>query len=93
MLDLPQRGEQVPVVLVGTDLDGEGPLTGSARPEAQVEQLGRGVEPADPSESGRGEHDGVEVVLDTGEPGVDVAADVHDVEVGPVRLELCHAAG
>ena len=65
-------------------LDRERALAGRGRPVREVEELGPRLEPAEAAEAGGGEHHGVEVdsSVTQREPGVDVAADVDDLEVG-----------
>ena len=83
----------------GADLDGERALAGCGRHDVGAERLGDRVEPPEPGQSRAGEHDGVEVAGsgggagDAAEAGVDVAADVDDVEVGAGGEELGRAAG
>ena len=64
-------------------------LTGSGRHLGEGERVGDGVGAAEPFETGGGEHHGVEVAVgDASETGVDVAADVDDLEVGTAGLQL-----
>ena len=78
-------------------LDGERALRRRGRPASTAEELGDRVEPAQPVEPGGGEHHGVEVALgviaaDAPEPGVDVAADVDDLEVRAARAAAAPGA-
>ena len=91
----------------GAAFDRQGPLPGGGQHDVGLEVLADRVEPADPVQSGGGEHDGVEVAAlavhhgvgrvarqagDAAEPGVHVAADVPDVQVGPGGAQLGRAA-
>ena len=60
----------------------------------RVEQLGGLVDPAEPAQPGRGEHDGIQPTLADGpQPGVDVAAQAGDDQAEAEGLELGTAAG
>ena len=70
-------------------LDGERALRRGGRPRVEREELGHGVEAADPLQPRGGEDDGVEGALrvvggETVEPRVDVAADVDEHEIRAV---------
>ena len=52
------------------------------------------VEQGEPLQARRGQHDAVEAVrADLADPGVDVAADLREPQVGPERQQLGAAAG
>ena len=77
------------LLVVGPALDGERALRGRREHGLDVEALRGALSPADPVESGGGEHHGVELArLDEAHAGVDVAADGPQVEVGPAGEEL-----
>jgi hypothetical protein len=78
--------------LAGTHLDRERPLRRGGRPPVDPQELGRRIQPPEPVEPRRREHDGIEVVADALQPRVDVAADLDHVEVGPPRQQLRAAA-
>ena len=74
---------------VAAHLERERALPGGGRPGDELEEFGDRVQPAEASESGGGEHHGVQVVgVDPAEPRVDVPAEVDDLEVRPQRLQL-----
>ena len=82
----------------GTDLDREGALTRGGHDPLGVDQLGDAGLPAEAGQAGGGEDHGVQtpgrmVVGHAGHPGVDVPADVDDLQVGPGRCELGAAPG
>ena len=80
----------------GADLDGERALAGRGHIVVGAERLGDGVEPARAGPGPRGRarrRRGRRGATGAREPGVDVAADVDDVEVGPGGAELGGAAG
>ena len=85
-------------VTSATDLDREGALTRGGHDPLGVDQLGDAGPPAEARQAGSGEDDGVQapgrtVVGHAGHPGVDVPADVDDLEVGPGHRELGAAPG
>jgi hypothetical protein len=59
-----------------------------AGPRTEAEQVGHRGRAAETAEAGGGQHDGVQVVLEATEAGVDVAADRHDLEVGTPGEQL-----
>ena len=84
-----ERGERRHQVGVGrAALDGQGALAGRGKHLERVEHLGDGVEPAEPREAGPGEQDRVEPVAHLAQPGVDVAADLDDLEPETERVQL-----
>ena len=63
-------------------LERERALPRRGRPGAELEEFGDRVQPAEASQSGGGEHHGVQVVgVDAAEPRVDVPAEVDDLKV------------
>ena len=78
----------------GAHLDRQGTLARRGRPGGQLEKLRfEGGQQPEPAEAGGREHDGIEIALHHAtEPGVDVPADVDDVEVGAQRAQLRHPA-
>ena len=81
-------------VVVGTGLDRQRTLPGSGQHLQRVEHLGRLVEPADPGQSGAGEHDRVvRTLADLADPGVHIAADVDDLQTEAEGVQLGGAAG
>ena len=82
----PAVGRQV---VVGTRLDRQRALAGGRQHLQRVEHLGRLVEPAEPGQAGAGQHHGVvRTVADLADAGVDVAADVDDLDAEPEGVQL-----
>ena len=80
-------------LLARADLHRERTLPGSGGPAVEPEVLRDGVEAPEAPESGGGEHDRIELARgDLTQARVDVAPDVHDLEVGPTSLELRNAS-
>ena len=75
--------------VVAAALHGQRALSGCGQHLDRVEDLGHGRQPAQPGEAGPGQDDGVELARGhLGHPGVDVAADRHDLQAEPQRVEL-----
>ena len=70
-------------------LDRQRPLCGGGQHLQRVEQLVRLLDAAEPAQPGRGDDDGVQLAgVHLADPGVDVAADRHDLEAQPERVQL-----
>ena len=74
-------------------LDGQRALAGGRRHDVGAERLGDRVQTTEPGEAGARQDHRVEVVRDALEAGVDVAADVDDVQVRACGEQLGAAAG
>jgi hypothetical protein len=88
VLDRAQAAGQVVARVALAHLDRQGSLAWGARPRAEAEQVGHRGGAAESAETGGGQQDGVQVVLETTEARVDVAPDRHDLEVGTAREQL-----
>ena len=78
---------------VGADLERQRALRGRGGPCADVEELGCLTEPPESLESRGGQHEPVHAavivgVVEAPQPGVDVAADADDLEIGSGREQL-----
>ncbi len=79
--------------VVGPHLDGEGALGRRGQHLDRVEDLGGLADPGQPAQPGGGEDDGVEPSLaDRPDPGVDVPAQVHELDAETERGDLGAAA-
>ncbi len=88
MVDAPHE-----MLVARAHLDGERALSRRGRPAVEVEQFRGRVQATDPLEAGGREDDRVEralriLVSDATEPGVDVAADVDEMQIGPAHRQL-----
>ena len=93
VVERPQHGVQFRGLLLGR-LDRERALAGRGRPADELEELGHRVEPAEASRPAAASTTASRSpAADPAEAGVDVAADVDDLEVGASGLQLGHAAG
>ena len=79
-------------LVAGAHLDGEGSLTGRRGPEVRVEVLRDDVGAAEAPQTRGGEDHRVEVTGgDPREAGLDVAADVDDLDIRPLPAQLRHS--
>ena len=83
---------------VRADLERERALRGCGGPAPDVEQFGCVAEPPETFEAGRREHEPIDPtvvvrVVQAPEPGVDIAADADDIEIGSSREQLGAAPG
>ena len=70
-------------------LDGECPLADSGKHHVGAETLGDDISPAETTDAGSGEHNGIILTfLHFGDSGVDIAADVAEIEIGAEAGEL-----
>src|SRR5690606_6862033 len=80
-------------VVVDAALAREGSLAGSGQHLDRVEDLGGLVRATQAEQTGAGQHDGVELTAGhPADPGVDVAAQLGDLDAEAERVELTDAA-
>ena len=81
------------ILVADAHLDREGALPGGGGPAVEVEELGDDLGATKTPEARRSEHHGIQIALrHPREPGVDIAADVDDLEVGAPATQLSSAA-